>query len=130
MSESIIAKLRRECALSGTDFLSPAKRYKMSRCKLWQMTSIKRPFEDACTNCTRPKNIRHSQKLLVENLSFIVLDLRNLYCLDYRKCCESIHFSLASSDCCKSCWMRCRRRVMEAPQHKSSVHRRCRQLVQ
>ena len=34
MSESVIARLRREHAVSGTDFSSPAKCYNMSRCRI------------------------------------------------------------------------------------------------
>ena len=120
MSESLITRLRRERVVSGTDFPSPAKCYKMSRCRIVTDDFNQEAIQSCVYQLYQAKEHRTLSKLLVGNLSFIVLDVGRLYSLDYRKCCESIHFSLASGHRYRSCRTRCRRQVMEASAQESS----------
>ena len=57
ISESAVTKLRREHAVSATDFSSPTNRYKMSKHQIVVDDFDREPFEDTATNCTRPRNI-------------------------------------------------------------------------
>ena len=120
MSELVIAWLRRECTLSGTDFSSPAKCDKMSRCPIMADDFDWEAIWRHVYQLYQAKEHWTLSKLLVRNLSFVVLDVGNLFYLGYRKCCWEHSLLFSSGHRCRSCWTRCRRRVMKAPQHKSS----------
>ena len=71
-------RLRRELAVSGTDISSPAKRYKMSRRRVVVDDFDREAIRRRIYQVYKAKEHLTLSKLLVRNLSFVVLDVRKL----------------------------------------------------
>ena len=80
ISESTIIRLRRERAVSGTDFSSPAKHYKMSRRQVVVDDFDQEAIRRRIYQVYEAKEHLTLLKLLVRSLS-VVLDVRKLLSL-------------------------------------------------
>ena len=73
ISESTITTLRRECTIGGTDISSPTKHYKLSRCQTLVDDTDREAIRKRFYQLYEAKEHLTFAKLVVRNLSFIVL---------------------------------------------------------
>ena len=81
ISEWTIFRLRREHVVTGTDFSSPAKRYKMSRCRVVVDDFDREAIRRRIYQVYEAKEHLTLSKLLVRSLSFVILDVCKLLLL-------------------------------------------------